>query len=41
MDWIMTEIDKRTLRTYIERLIDGKSLSNNEILKLYRILDSL
>ena len=30
----MTEIDKRTLRTYIKRLIDGKSLSNNEILKL-------
>ena len=29
----MTEIDKRTLRTYIKRLIDGKSLSNNEILK--------
>lgn len=37
----MTEIDKRTLKTYIKRLIDGKSLSNNEILKLYRILDSL
>tara|TARA_B100000073_G_C23668801_1_gene547725 strand:- start:567 stop:683 length:117 start_codon:yes stop_codon:yes gene_type:complete len=38
---MIAEIDKKTLKIYIERLINGKSLSNNEIKKIYRILDSL
>jgi len=33
--------DKQILKLYIEKLIDGKTLSKNEIQKIYKILDNI